>query len=79
MALQFQHQVWEAFSLFLRTRNRALPSERTVKEVLAQELVRHSRKAASSATMPLMAPGEFPEEPWAQSALAGELFMVVNA
>ncbi len=79
VALKFQHQVWEAFSLFLRTRRRALPSERTVKEVLAQELVRNSRKAASYATMPFMAPGEFPEEPWTQSAPAGELFMVVNA
>jgi len=79
VALKFQHQVWEAFSLFLRTRNRALPSERTVKEVLAQELGRNYRKAASNATMPLMAPGEFPEEPLAQSAPAGELFTIVNA
>jgi hypothetical protein len=51
-ALKVQHQVWEAFSLFLRMRNRALPSERTVKEVLAQELVRNSRKVAADATMP---------------------------
>ena len=79
VALKFQHQVWEAFRLFLRTRSRALPSERTVKEVLAQELVRNSRKVAADATMPLMAPGEFPEEPWTQSTLAEELFMVVDA
>src|SRR4029450_5502455 len=79
VALKFQHQVWEAFNMFLRTRSRALPSERIVKEVLAQELVRHFRKAASYATTPLMAPGEFPEEPWAHSAPAREPFMVVNA
>jgi hypothetical protein len=79
VALKFQHQVWEAFRLFLRTRSRALPSERTVKEVLAQELVRNSRKVAANATMSLMAPGEFPEEPWTQSTLAEELFMVVDA
>jgi hypothetical protein len=80
VALQFPHQVWEAFSLFLRTRSRALPSECTVKEVLAQELVRNARKAAADATMLLMAPGKFlPAEPWVQSAPVGELFMVVNA
>jgi len=79
VALKFQHQVWEAFSLFLRTRNRALPSERTVKEVLTQEVGRNSRKAPSYATMPLIAPGEFPEEPLAQSAPAGELLTVVHA
>ena len=79
VALKFPHQVWDAFNMFLRTRSRALPSERIVKEVLAQELVRHFRKAASYATTPLMAPGEFPEEPWAHSAPAREPFMVVNA
>jgi len=79
VARKFQHQVWEAFSLFLRTRHRALPSERTVKEVLAQELGRNYRKAASYATMPFMTPGEFPEEPLAQSAPAGELLTIVNA
>jgi hypothetical protein len=79
VALKFPHQVWEAFSLFLRTRHRALPSERTVKEVLAQELGRNDRKAASYATMPLRAPGEFPEEPLAPSAPAEELFMIVHA
>jgi len=79
VALKFQHQVWEAFRLFLRTRSRALPSERTVKEVLAQELVRTSRKVAADATMPLMAPGECPEEPWTQSTSAEELFMIVDA
>jgi hypothetical protein len=80
VALKFPHQVWEAFRLFLRTRSRALPSERTVKEVLAQELVRNSRNVAADATMPFMAPGQFlPAEPWAQSAPVGELFMVVNA
>jgi hypothetical protein len=79
VALKFPHQVWEAFHLFLRTRSRALPSERTVKEVLAQELVRNSRKVAADATMPLMAPGECPEEPWTQSTWAEELFLIVDA
>ena len=38
IALKFQGQIWASFTHFLRTRSRALPSERTVKEVLAQEL-----------------------------------------
>ena len=79
VALKFHGQVWDGFSMFLRTRSRALPSERTVKEVLAQELVRTSRKVAADATMPLMAPGECPEEPWTQSTSAEELFMIVDA
>ena len=79
VALRFQNQVWEAFNMFLRTRSRALPSERTVKEVLAQELVRNSRKVTAAATMPLMAPGEFSEEPWTQSTPVEELFMAVDA
>jgi hypothetical protein len=79
VALKLQHQVWEAFRLFLRTRSRAVPSERTVKAVLAQELGRHARTVAADATMPFMAPGEFPEEPWTQSTPAEELFMVVDA
>jgi hypothetical protein len=38
IALKFDSHIWSAFSCFLRTRRRALPSERTVKAVLAQEL-----------------------------------------
>ncbi len=79
VALKFQDQVWGAFRLFLRTRSRALPSERTVKEVLAQELGWNSRKVACCTTMPLMAPGEFPPQPWSHSAPAGEPIKAVNA
>ncbi len=79
VALKFQDQVWGAFRLFLRTRSRALPSERTVKEVLAQELVWNSRKAASGAIMPLMAPEGFPPEPWTHSTPSGEPAKAVNA
>jgi hypothetical protein len=41
VALKFHEQVWDSFHLFLRTRSRALPSERTVKAVLGQELARN--------------------------------------
>ena len=47
VALKFHGQVWDGFSMFLRTRSRALPSERTVKAVLGQELVRNFRNVAS--------------------------------
>jgi hypothetical protein len=38
--------------MFLRTRSRTLPSERTVKAVLSQELVRNFHNVAPLATMP---------------------------
>lgn len=61
VALKFHEQVRDGFRLFLRTRSRALPSERIVKTVLAQELVRHFRTVASLATLPLMATGVLPQ------------------
>jgi hypothetical protein len=47
VALKLHDQVWDGFSMFLRTRSRALPSERTVKAVRGQELARHFRHVAS--------------------------------
>ena len=47
VALKFPDQVWDGFRMFLRTRSRTLPSERTVKAVLGQELARHFRHVAS--------------------------------
>ena len=40
IAIEFDAHIWSAFTHFLRTRRRALPSERTVKMVLAQELLK---------------------------------------
>ena len=40
IALQLDAHIWSAFTRFLRTRRRTLPSERTVKTVLAQELLK---------------------------------------
>jgi hypothetical protein len=57
VALKFPEQVWNGFHMFLRTRSRTLPSERTVKAVLGQELARNFHNVASLATMPLMATG----------------------
>lgn len=54
VALKFPHQVWRGFKSFLRTRSRALPSERTVKAVVAQEVARNFRNAASLATLPII-------------------------
>lgn len=79
VALKFHDQVWDGFSLFLRTRRRALPSERTVKAVLGQELVRNFRHVASLATMPLMATGVFPQAAGAQNDPEKEPLKVVNA
>ena len=79
MALQFPHQVWETFRLLLRTRSRALPAERTVKDVLTQEFVRHARNVTADVTMPFMAPGASPEEPGTQRTPIAELFMVIDA
>ena len=40
IALHYDTHIWLTFTRFLRTRRRALPSERTVKAVLAQELLK---------------------------------------
>lgn len=79
VALKFHAQVWDGFSMFLRTRSRALPSERTVKAVLGQELARHFRHIASLATMPLMVTGVFPQAAGAQNDPKQEPRKVVNA
>ena len=39
VALRYSEQVWDQFDGFLRTRSRALPSERTVKHVIARLIV----------------------------------------
>src|SRR5256714_15005350 len=51
IALKFPEQIWASFTRFLRTRSRALPSERTVKAVLAQELVEDFHRFRPSAMM----------------------------
>jgi hypothetical protein len=51
MALKFHGSIWASFTCYLRTRSRALPSERTVKEVLAQELLRDFHHVKPSAMM----------------------------
>ena len=40
IALKFPGEIWNRFDAFLRTRSRELPSERTVKHVMAQLLIR---------------------------------------
>jgi hypothetical protein len=39
IALKFPREMWASYTQFLRTRSRAVPSERTVKAVLAQALL----------------------------------------
>ena len=51
MALKFHGPIWAAFTCYLRTRSRALSSERTVKEVMAQELLRDFHHVKPSAIM----------------------------
>jgi len=79
VALKFPEQVWDGFHLFLRTRSRALPSERTVKAVLGQELARNFHNVASLATMPLMATGVFPHTTNAQNDPEQKPLQVVHA
>ena len=79
VALKLHAQVWDGFRLFLRTRSRALPSERTVKAVLAQELGQHFRNVASLVTLPLIATGVLPHTPAVQNDPEQALCKVVNA
>ena len=51
ISLKFHGVIWNAFTCYLRTRSRALPSERTVKEVLTQELLRDFHTIKPSAMM----------------------------
>jgi hypothetical protein len=51
LALKRCLDIWERFDSFLRTRSRALPSEHTVKEVVARMLLEDFHGAAPSATM----------------------------
>jgi len=39
IALKFPEAIWNRFDVFLRTRSRELPSERTVKHVMARRLI----------------------------------------
>ena len=79
VALKLHAQVWDGFHLFLRTCSRTLPSERTVKAVLAQALGQHFRDVASLVTLPLMATGVLPQAPGAQNDPAQALLKIVNA
>ena len=51
IALQFTPAIWQQHVGFLRTRSRALPSERTVKQVIAPQLVRDFLNPAASGIM----------------------------
>lgn len=50
-AIRFDAHIWSTFTHFLRTRRRVLPSERTVKVVLAQELLKDFFSLRPSAMM----------------------------
>jgi hypothetical protein len=49
ISLKFQTKVWNNYTAYLRTRSRDLPSERTVKHVVARELTRDMAKFAPNA------------------------------
>ncbi len=51
IALKFPEEIWSRFEGFLRTRSRYIPSERTVKMVIANLLVQDFLKVAPKATM----------------------------
>jgi hypothetical protein len=50
-ALKFEQYVWEAYDGFLRTKSRSLPSERTVKAVMANLIVRNFFSSAAGKVM----------------------------
>lgn len=79
VALTFPHQVWRGFNLFLRTRSRALPSERTVKAVIAQEVARNFRNVASLATLPIINTESFTQKDAPQNDPEQEPREAVNA
>ncbi len=41
LSLKYTQMIWSSFQGFLRTRSRSIPSERTVKEVVGQELTKN--------------------------------------
>jgi hypothetical protein len=51
IAIHFDTHIWSTFTHFLRTRRRVLPSKRTVKTVLAQELLKDFFSLRPSAMM----------------------------
>jgi hypothetical protein len=51
VSLKFKQSVWQRFPVFLRTRSRRLPSERTVKHVVANLLTRNLIDPAYDAMM----------------------------
>jgi len=79
VALKFPQQVWRGFNLFLRTRSRALPSERTVKAVIAQEVARNFRNVASFATLPIIDTASFSRKDALLNDPEQELRKAVNA
>jgi hypothetical protein len=51
LALKFSSTIWQQHVGFLRTRSRALPSERTVKQVITPQLVRDFLNPAAGGIM----------------------------
>ena len=51
IAIQFEHKVWTHHRLFLRTRRRKVPSEETVKQVVAPILLQHFFNVPKDGTM----------------------------
>lgn len=51
ISLKFEKSVWQQFSVFLRTRSRMLPSERTVKHVISNLLILNLINLPSDAMM----------------------------
>jgi len=51
IAVKYSDNVWNHFDTYLRTRSRQLPSERTVKHVMARRLIRNFFISAPAAIM----------------------------
>jgi len=70
IAIKFSDSIWSRFDAFLRTRSRQLPSERTVKNVIARLLLSNFLTFAPSAIMREIRERYFEEKSFPQSESA---------
>jgi len=67
VALKYTEQVWDQFDGFLRTRSRALPSERTVKYVIAHLIISNFLISPKNGIMRIIIERYFEDKPSSES------------
>ena len=71
ISIKFRESIWRRFDAYLRTRSRQLPSERTVKHVMARLLLRDFVNSAPSAIMREIKNGYFAQKSGVQIESSG--------